>query len=183
MAVPSHIPQAVTAPRVYRSPPRRPEPWTARRPGELVGVDADADARGGGSGRLGCQGPDQGYALRLAQRFADAVVVESGESVDDVLAGCCAVALRRASLFGRAPVVHDLRLALELFGFLVEEDSDERSGDLNAWRREKFAGASSRHGYTVRRRLAESVPESALCMTPQEAAEARDDDWRRLIGA
>ena len=106
---------------------------------------------------LGCQGPDQGYALKLAERFRDRLVLMPGEHPDDVLAGCCAIALRRASLFGRAPVVYDLTLALDLFGYL-----SEAAADLVAKRRKQFAGASSHHGYHIRLHLAASIPEKSL---------------------
>ena len=67
--------------------------------------------------RLGFQGPDQGYALTLAARLRPEVHVQAGESVDDAVAGCTAVALRRASLYGRAPVIHDLRIAFTIWGY------------------------------------------------------------------
>ena len=156
---------------MYRSPPRRADSWTAERPGEVVGGEAT-----GGRG-LGSQGPDQGYMLKLAEDFADPVLLGFGERIDDVMAGCCAVALRRASLFGRAPVVHDLRLALELFGFLGVADAEQV-----LWRRPMFAGAAGHHGYYVKLRLADLVPESALRLTPAAAAEARSEGWRTPLG-
>ena len=156
---------------MYQSPPRRDDPWIADRPGEVVG-----GAISSGAG-LGCQGPDQGYALKLAQRFADRLVLADGERTDDVLAGCCAVALRRAALFGRAPVVHDLRLAMGLFGYLIDADAG-----LVRWRRERFAGAAGHHGYQVKLRLAESVPAETLRLTPTAAADASNRDWREALG-
>ena len=143
----------------------------ADRPGEVVGSEASA-----GPG-LGYQGPDQGYALKLAQRFAGRLVLAAGEREDDALAGCVAVALRRASMFGRAPVVHDVRLALELFGFL-----DEADADLVAWRSDQFAGAAGHHGYHVKLRLADLVPAETLRLTPAAAASARTDNWRTPLG-
>jgi len=143
----------------------------ADRPGEVVGGDPQA-----GTG-MGCQGPDQGYALKLAQRFEDRLVLAAGERADDALAGCCAVALRRASLFGRAPVVHDLRLALELFGFLIDADTA-----LVSWRRDHFAGAAGHHGYHVKLRLAELVPTDTLRLTPAAVAEACAKNWRASLG-
>ena len=126
---------------------------------------------------LGNQGPDQGYALKLAQRFAGRLVLAAGEREDDALAGCCAVALRRASLFSRAPVVYDLRLALELFGFLGDADAE-----LVSWRRKRFAGAAGHHGYDVKLRLAELVPEGTLRLTPPAVAEVCAEDWRAPLG-
>lgn len=137
------------------------------RPGEVVGTEPPA-----GPG-LGHQGPDQGYALKLAERFTGQLVVAAGESEDDALAGCVAVALRRASMFCRAPVMHDLRVALELFGFLGEADAD-----LVAWRRDRFAGAAGHHGYHVKLRLADLVPTETLRLTAAAVAEARSKDWR-----
>lgn len=143
----------------------------ADRPGEVVGTEPTA-----GPG-LGNQGPDQGYALKLAQRFAGRLALAPGEREDDALAGCVAVALRRASMFGRAPVMHDLRLALELFGFL-----DDADAELVAWRRDRFAGAAGHHGYHVMLRLAALVPKETLRRTPAAVAEACSKDWRAPLG-
>ncbi len=143
----------------------------ADRPGEVVGSDAPA-----GPG-LGYQGPDQGYALKLAERFAGQLVLAPGEREDDALAGCVSVALRRASMFGRAPVVHDVRLALELFGFLGEADAE-----LVVWRRDQFAGAAGHHGYHVKLRLADLVPAETLRLTPAAVAAARTENWRTPLG-
>ena len=143
----------------------------ADRPGEVVGGESPA-----GPG-MGHQGPGQGYALKLAQRFAGRLVLKAGEREDDALAGCGAVALRRASLFGRAPVMHDLRLALELFGFL-----DDADAALVSWRRPRFAGAAGHHGYHVKLRLAELVPAETLRSTPAAVAEACSTDWRAPLG-
>ena len=143
----------------------------ADRPGEVVGGEPAA-----GPG-LGNQGPDQGYALKLAERLVGQLVLADGEREDDALAGCCAVALRRASIFGRAPVMHDLRLALELFGFLGEAHAE-----LVAWRRDRFAGAAGHHGYHVKLHLADLVPEDTLRLTPAAVAGARAIDWRAPLG-
>ena len=143
----------------------------ADRPGEVVGGEPHA-----GSG-MGHQGPGQGYALKLAQSFVGGLVLAAGEREDDALAGCCAVALRRASLFGRAPVMHDLRLALELFGFLIDADAA-----LVSWRRTRFAGAAGHHGYHVKLRLAELVSEDTLRGTPAAVAEACTKNWRTPLG-
>ena len=143
----------------------------ADRPGEVVGAESLT-----GPG-MGCQGPDQGYALKLAQRFEGQLVLAAGEREDDALAGCCAVALRRASLFCRAPVMHDLRLALELFGFLGDADAG-----LVHWRRPLFAGAAGHHGYHAKLRLAGLVPEETLHLTLAAVAEACSQNWREPLG-
>ena len=40
------------------------------------------------------------------------------EHAEDVIAGCVAVATRRASMFRRAPVIHDLDIAFTVWGYL-----------------------------------------------------------------
>lgn len=170
MSTPSYVPVPDRPPSVYRSPPRRRGSWTADRPGEVVG---GPHPRGPG---LGSPGPDQGYALGLARRFGDHLILADGESRDDVLAGCTAVALRRASLFARAPVIHDVRLALELFGYLRRAPSD-----LVEWRRACFAGIAGEHGHGPSRWLAHLVPSETLRASPRTVADACRRDWRRPL--
>ena len=162
MAAPDYVPnETAVADRYYVSPPRRPQPWVADRPGELT------EGQPVGAG-LGVPGPDQGYALRLARRFEDRLVLGSGEHMEDVVAGCVGVALRRAASFGRAPVAVDLEVAFRVFGFLPP-DPDEA---LLAWRQELFAGVSHPHHYAEARHLAGVVPEAVLRMSPSEVEAA-----------
>ncbi|MCU1495420.1 MAG: hypothetical protein JWO62_3184 [Acidimicrobiaceae bacterium] len=141
----------------YRLEP--PAPWRGDRPGELR-PGATLNVRG-----VGVPGPDQGYALHLARLFKDRLVLEPGERADDVLAGAVAIGLRRASLFGRAPVASDIELPLALFGYLASAPPE-----LEEERRRLFAGVS--HDYGRRRSLAESIPESALRSTPEAVRNA-----------
>ena len=94
----------------------------------------------------------------------------------DAKAGVVGVALKRGSLFGRAPVVHDLTLAFTLFGFL-DESPDPALVDL---RKELFASAAVH--YAERRAIVDLVPEATLRMTPMQVAEAHAADWRRPLG-
>ncbi len=145
-----------------------PAGWTANRP---------ADFRPGPppSGRgTGTAGPDQGYALLLAGRFADRLVLTAGERREDVLAGAAGIALRRASLFGRAPMAGDLEVALALFGFLAPAPPD-----LVGYRRRLFAEAG--HDYWAQRGLVQLIPESSLRKGPAELAAAAGN-WRALVG-
>jgi hypothetical protein len=123
---------------------------------------------------FGTPGPDQGYVLHLVEHFEDRLKLEEGESLEDAAAAGAAIALRRAALFGRAPVSHDLALAFILTGCLGEPPAD-----LVAWRREKFNGLA--HHYWELRELAEGVPESTLRLTPEKLGE-RVADWRLLLG-
>ena len=47
--------------------------------------------------RLGVQGPDQGYALKLARILEPELSLTEGEHADDAIAGIVAIALKRAS--------------------------------------------------------------------------------------
>lgn len=153
MAQPPYVPHAPGATaRHYTSPPQRPGGWRADRPGELAEGPQPA-----GSG-FGHQGPDQGYALRLAKRFVPRLALQTGEKSADVVAGCVTVALKRASLFGRAPVAADLQAAFDHWGYL---DADTHL-EVVAFRRALFAGAGGHDGYPVRCRIADEVSSEAL---------------------
>lgn len=156
----------------YESPDHVPDPWLPDRPADIVGRQPVGE-------RLGSQGPDQGYALKLAARLRPEVVVHEGEHIDDALAGCTAIGLRRASLFGRAPVIHDLRIALTIWGFLDPAPPAE----LVELRRRAFEGvAHTAHHYAELRAIVDSVPESTLRSSPQAVAGAYPAQWRTLLG-
>jgi hypothetical protein len=158
--------------RGYESPPHVPDPWTADRPAEI-------DGRQPTGARLGFQGPDQGYALTLAARVRPEVQAQPGESVDDAIAGCTAIALRRASLYGRAPVMPDVRIALTIWGFFDANPP----GDLVGVRGVVFEGvADTLHHYEERRALVDSVPEATLRRTLDDVRAAYPADWRSLLG-
>jgi hypothetical protein len=171
MAAPDYVPLKPTdAPRAYSSPPRRPESWRAERPGELV----EGQPR---STRLGNQGPDQGYALKLVRLFHDKLHLTEGEHREDAEVGCIGVALKRASIFGRAPVVHDLTIAFTVWGFLDESPAKE----LVQVRRALFAEVRHPIHYAQQRAIVDAVPESTLRMTPEAVAEGYQRDWRSLL--
>src|SRR5437868_11807044 len=112
MAAPEYVPvRPMDDVRTYESPPRRPGSWCATRPGDLVGENP----RGV---RFGHPGPDQGYGLVLAKRLVDRLRLTAGEKVDDVIVGCLGVGLKRASILGRAPIIHDMTAAYTIWGYL-----------------------------------------------------------------
>ena len=131
---PSFVPIPVLRPTdaAYRGPRRLLGPWTADRPGEVVG---EGQPNGG---RLGVQGPDQGYALLLARTLVSRLHLAAGEHLDDVVVGCVGVALKRSALFGRAPVLADLEVAFGLFGFFGDSPSialvEKRRRSSPVWR-------------------------------------------------
>jgi hypothetical protein len=134
-----------------------PEAWTTSRPAELTTPTA---LRGRS---VGTPGPDAGFALRLARRFAHDLHLAEGETEHDVLLGIALIAARRAALFGRAPSIYDVQLALALWGFLVDAPPE----DLLAARRRAFSSVS--HDYVAQRSLVDAVPESSLRLTPAKA--------------
>lgn len=158
------------APRSYSSPPRRPESWLVDRPADLQTPQPHGD-------RMGNQGPDQGYMLSLARRFEGKLHLQAGEHEDDVIAGCTAVALKRASLFGRAPVIHDLTAAFTIWGFLDEQPDDE----LVALRRKLFAEVANSHHYPEQRAIADAVPDQALHQPHSAIAAVHRNGWRDLL--
>ncbi|MCU1372111.1 MAG: hypothetical protein JWO77_3305 [Ilumatobacteraceae bacterium] len=176
MAAPEFVPlKPNDQVRNYSSPPWRDEGWMPVRPGELVttGGQPDADA-----GRMGAPGPDQGYLLSLLPLLRDQLQLQGTEQVADVEAGAVAVALKRASLFGRAPIIHDLRLAYTVWGFLDAAAPQE----LVAERTRRFEGVRlTAHHYPELRAVADAVPEATLRLSPAEAASRHAADWRPLL--
>ena len=133
------------APRAYESPPRRPESWTADRPGELAGGQPAGDA-------ARQPGPDQGYALKLAAPVRRQAAPRPTARPRRRLAGCVGVALKRASLFGRAPVVHDLTVAFTVWGFLDER----RRRSWSTLRRPLFAEVAPPDHYVEQRAIVDA---------------------------
>jgi hypothetical protein len=174
MAAPRFAPVTPTEQvRYYSSPQHVPDAWEPDRPGELEGPQPRGD-------RLGTPGPDQGFALKIANRLASKVQLQPGEQLDDALRGGLAIALKRASIFSRAPVVHDLTIAFTIWGFYDEHPPAE----LVEVRRALFEGVgNSVHHYAEGRAIADLVPESTLRATPDEVARRYPAEWRTLTGA
>lgn len=170
MAAPNYVPTGPGHEKYYESPPRRRDSWRAERPGDIP----DHWPEGPG---LGNQGPDQGYALRLVHLYEDRVHLKAGERWEDAAAGCVQVALKRASAFGRAPVVHDLEVAFRIFGFLDEAPAN----DLVTLRAEAFDQVANPHHYLEARRIADSVSEEVLRQPPSLIERLHGTNWSSLI--
>jgi hypothetical protein len=141
------------APGVHLPPARE---WRATRPGDLetgqpIGV------------LLGRPGPNIGYALALAERARDKLVLAPNESDDDAIAVVSELAMKRAASFGRAPVLHDIEISSHLVGY----DGDA-TPDFVDWRARAVHGAN--HEYDVRRAIVDAVPDAVLRMPPQVPA-------------
>ena len=62
--------------RAYRSPDHVPTGWTAERPGDVGGFQPRRPG-------LGSPGPDQGFALRIAERARQLLTQQPGAMVQD----------------------------------------------------------------------------------------------------
>ena len=171
MSAPRYAPvDPVAQPRTYRSPDHVPGRWTAGRKAEIDGAQPSG-------GRLGVQGPDQGYVLRLVRLAEPRIVVQDGEHLEDAAAGIAAIALRRAAHYGRAPVMHDVDFAIAIWGWNLAQPPAE----LLARRRELWEGAS--HDYAMVRDLASRVGEVGLAMPVAKVAESMPAAWMGLTGS
>ncbi|NBV03508.1 MAG: hypothetical protein EBS10_04920 [Acidimicrobiia bacterium] len=172
MAAPRSAPAGLRASQHYRSPEVVPDGWSPDRPAEIDGLQPVGR-------RLGSQGPDQGFALRVAGRFRDRLHPGDGLTVDDAIRGCLGIALRRASMASRAPVVHDLTIAFTIWGFL----DPSPPADLVAERRRLFTGvANVNHHYTEARHIADLVPDSTLQAGVDRVVSVYPAQWRQLTG-
>jgi hypothetical protein len=172
MAAPEFVPvEPLTEVRTYESPPRRPDQWHADRPGDVVGRQPVGE-------RLGVPGPDQGYALKLADEQFRPKLILGDVSADDAVVGCLGIALKRAALFGRAPTGHDLRVAFTIWGFLDVAPDDELVSLRAAW----FAEVAHPHHYAESRRIVDAVDDDVLRRTHgQVEADYSSTGWRSLI--
>lgn len=168
MAAPEFVPRPkAEKARVYESPPWGGDSWMQDRPAELLTGQPTGP-------QMGYPGPDQGFVLKLARRFEGRLALTAGEHEADAIAGCTAVALKRASLFGRAPVIHDLTIAFTIFGFLREPVDPE----LVRMRAPLFEECANLHHYSELRHIVDLVPVATLQLTPAAVEAQAAQDWR-----
>ncbi len=84
--------------------------------------------------------------------------------------------MKRAALFGRAPVVHDLTAAFTIWGFLGPAEAE-----LLRLRRPLFEEVANPHHYMELRRVADLVPQAVLRLSPAEIAKVAESDWRAFF--
>jgi hypothetical protein len=173
VAAPEYVPVPATEdPRLpWTSPEYALWQWKADRPAELQGRQPQGH-------RMGYQGPDQGYALRLAEHFRDKLRPQPHEHAADAVAGCLGIALRRASMFGRAPTVHDLTVAFTIWGWLDPSPPSE----LVVRRRERFAEVGHAGHEPERRLIADTVPEATLRQPHGDVLASYPGRWQELLG-
>jgi hypothetical protein len=125
--------------------------WWADRPGDL-------EAGQPSGALLGSPGPNVGYALTLVERIKDQLVTAPHERVDDAMGVIAEIAMKRASLFGRAPVMADVDAARALLGY-----EGNVPDDFVEWRVRAVHDAN--HDYVQRRSLIDAVPDELLRLT------------------
>jgi hypothetical protein len=154
--------QEPNLPPGVKMPPARS--WVANRPGDLPA--------GWPTGKLlGSPGPNIGYALTLANRVRDQLALAPHEHADDAIDVVAEIAMRRAVLFGRAPIMRDVEFGMQILGYRGDADPD-----FVAWRTRAVQGAH--HDYYERRSLVDAIPIDILRLVPSalpaHLAEARD---------
>lgn len=144
-----------------------PGPWRPDRPADLTGGVSPTESL------FGSPGPDLGYGLKLAHRFANRLQLAPDESTEDVIVACFACAAKRASSFGRAPVVYDLEWAYTLWGALGDAPRE-----LVNFRRRLLRGAAE--DYWDQRAVVDRVRPEVLRLTAAEVR-TRLGDWQSLL--
>jgi hypothetical protein len=170
MAQPDYVP-LVSSDRVRPSSRLSlPGPWVQDRPAELLSLRPPSGAS------FGATGTDLGFGLKLAKRVGDRAVLAPGEHKADAVAGCFVSGCRRASLYHRAPVIHDMEWAFALWGFLPGAPDD-----VVAYRQPLFAGAD--HSYARQRAIADKVSEDVLRLAAGNVNSGLAGHWRQWLSA
>lgn len=167
MTQPDHVPtQATDRIRPSALLPA-PKQWYLDRPGEQVSLSPPTGPR------FGSTGPDLGYGLKLARLLEDRLELTEGEHREDAVAGGFACGAKRASRFGRAPVIYDMQWAFNLWGFMGGAPED-----LIEWRKPLFRGAAEH--YWDQREIVDAVKIEAFRLTPAQVLE-RLSNWKDLL--
>lgn len=143
--------------------------WRADRPGDLVAGQPKGTL-------LGRPGPNVGYALTLVNRWKERFRLAPNEHFDDAAAVVSEIAMKRAALFGRAPVATDIELAMDLLGYT--SDLPPESGEA---RMRVVHGTG--HDYPARRELVDRVPDDVLRLAPSYLVSRAAEFRRDLLGA
>jgi hypothetical protein len=164
MSAPEYVPSPPSsAPRPAefgRMPPPRPY---VERPDEQATIPRRPT--------FGTPGPDAGYALHLARTLEGELELAAGERVSDASAAGCALAMKRAARFGRAPIKADVRIGLTMLGYLGGSPTE-----LRMWRTHALRGIAT--DYHLQRHLVDS----ATLARTAEAALAGLAAWRDMLG-
>ncbi len=140
--------------------------WVRHRPGE-VGPNEPTGAL------FGRPGPNIGFALTLVERQKASWQLGPHEHLADAAAVVAEIAMKRAAGFGRAPVKHDVDIAVALLGYDAGADDEWQPARARLVH-------DAEHHYASRRRLVDAVPDALLRGTPGDARLAATG-WRRAM--
>lgn len=126
-----------------------PQAWIGNRPGDDLLQKKDNELL------LGNPGPNIGYALKIVNNEFDTLYLVEHENEHDVVALLAEIAMRRASVFGRAPVKADVVLAAHILSYDVEPTQGEEK-----WRPQLIHNCS--HDEHRRRQIVNSVPQMII---------------------
>lgn len=160
--------QEPNLPPGVKMPPARA--WLANRPGDLPNGQPHGKL-------LGSPGPNVGYALTLANRLRNRFALARHEHAADAVAVVAEIAMRRAALFGRAPVITDVEVGMQIMGYTGDADAD---ADFVEWRVRAVQGAQ--HNYYERRALVDATPVDIIRLAPS-ALPAQVDEARQALRA
>ena len=139
--------------------------WVRHRPGE-VGPNEPTGAL------FGRPGPNIGFALTLVERQQGSWQLGPHEHLEDAGAVVAEIAMKRAAGFGRAPVKHDVDVAVALFGY-------DRVDETWQPARARFVHGAE-HDYATRRRLVDAVPDDLLRVAASDARQGATA-WRAAM--
>jgi hypothetical protein len=170
MAAPRYVPPPVQQAKYYQSTTKKKHSSGVDRPAEVY-------KRNGDEAGTGNPGPDQGYALRLVKEFKDKVFLFQGEHWQDASEVAVITALKRASIFGRAPCIHDIEAGLWIWGYLDSNPEDQ----LIEIRKGNFGHIGSGHNYLKRRYVSDAVSSLGLKRSIDQIRTDYEKDWRTMI--
>ncbi|HEX4490019.1 MAG TPA: hypothetical protein VH914_02345 [Acidimicrobiia bacterium] len=146
--------------------------WRPTRPGDRTAMEiGTATPEGALRGR---PGPNVGYAYTLAGRVRERFQLAPHEHSEDAVSVVAEVAMKRAAAFGRAPVMPDVELAIQILGY----DGTADSG-FGSWRTRSVHDAA--HHYPVRRALVDLVPDSLLRAGPSTDRAPEIAAWQQTV--
>ena len=119
---------------------------------------------------LGRPGPNVGYAYTLAERAANRLRLDPSEHKDDAVAVIAEIGGKRAAMFGRAPVIADVDVAIMLLGY-------DGTADSSFLRTRAHLVHEAAHDYPRRRALVDAVSDDLLRLRGLEL-EQRVGAWR-----
>lgn len=147
-----------------------PDAWTPARPGDSLD-----DSRSESEHLLGNAGPNVGYALSLIAHQRDNIVLAAHEHAHDVEPLLGEIAMRRASHFGRAPMMGDVTFAMKLLSYDVEPTQGEEK-----WRPRLVHDCG--HNEHRRRIIVNSIPEEIVEGSHVDVKAAISGWWEKLEG-